>query len=188
MTQELSWVPVRNDRIYCSPACGGSCTWLAHENAMSLAEGMILALGEGWLPEVFENLGWHTSVVKIRPGGCITVTVHGKRYTAYVGEHVGAGKWVGSGDTPVEAVRKALAVGLEAVRKLNALFSTYHDIFVAIESPAPVKNEQCRCAEGCNHECTCGRRTSQGDSDVSLERTFRGGGDRESRKMLNLLS
>jgi hypothetical protein len=188
MTAVLSWTPVREGRTYCSPACGGDCTWLAYKNADFIAAGMVMALGEGWDPQVHENLGWHASAVKYRQGGCITVTAHGKRYTAYVGEHRGAGLWIGDGSTPVEAVRKAMAIGLEAVRKLQVILSAHQGIFAAIESPAPAKNEQCRCSEGCDHECTCGRRSSQGDSDVSLERTFREGGDRESRKMLNSLS
>ena len=60
------WTPVRNGEYYCSPACGGHCTYEAFEqatkNAEALAELCTKEIGGVWKTRVHENLGWHWHV------------------------------------------------------------------------------------------------------------------------------
>jgi hypothetical protein len=60
----LSWAPIRKGPIYCSPGCGGKCTWAAHLQAKREAARLAKRLGPGWTPHVWENLGWHWKVQK----------------------------------------------------------------------------------------------------------------------------
>ncbi len=53
------WTPVRSGRIYCSPACGGRCTFAAFTAAHREADKLVKVLGRGWTSRVWENLGWH---------------------------------------------------------------------------------------------------------------------------------
>jgi hypothetical protein len=70
MTQD--WTPVRNGHYYCSPACGGGkfCRHEWYKAAVKNAEALCERMGDGWVPEVWENLGWHYKIVKGR------VTIH----------------------------------------------------------------------------------------------------------------
>lgn len=45
--------------IYCSPACGGACSRADHDRANADATALATRMGDGWGPEVWENLGWH---------------------------------------------------------------------------------------------------------------------------------
>lgn len=57
------WTPVRRGSIYCSPACGGSCTLAAYQKACTDAVELVASIGGvGWKTNVWENLGWHWSV------------------------------------------------------------------------------------------------------------------------------
>jgi hypothetical protein len=62
------WTPVRNGKYYCSPACGGHCTYEAFEKATKDAEALAQLcakeIGGVWKPVVHENLGWHWHVVQ----------------------------------------------------------------------------------------------------------------------------
>lgn len=58
------WTPVRNGRVFCSPACGGRCTFAEYTKANKDAENLARTLGAGWKPRVWENLGWHFSAEK----------------------------------------------------------------------------------------------------------------------------
>ena len=55
----LSWTPGRRGWIYCSPACGGDCTWRQFLEATRKAKRLARRLGKSWKPSVWENLGWH---------------------------------------------------------------------------------------------------------------------------------
>lgn len=113
MSQRLSWNPVRRGKVYCSPRCGGGCTWEDHRvakmNAQQLAHHLNRTMGpRGWLPRVWENLGWHWCVVS-RDG---TMKVHpqsfGDGFTAYFGPE-GHQYWTGSGTSAYQALKAAVA-------------------------------------------------------------------------------
>lgn len=60
MSTNKDWVPVRRGAVYCSPNCGGGCTWKAYQDAVRKANKLVKMLkGEGWKPRVWENCGWH---------------------------------------------------------------------------------------------------------------------------------
>lgn len=64
MWTEKDWEPVRVGAVYCSPACGGQCTFAAYQKATKDAARIAAKLGDGWKPRVWENLGWHFKVVR----------------------------------------------------------------------------------------------------------------------------
>ena len=66
--------PIRNGDIYCSPRCGGQCTYEQYQAAVAGADELVRILGEGWEPCVWDNLGWHYEARK----GCCVVKPFGK--------------------------------------------------------------------------------------------------------------
>lgn len=65
---DFAWTPQHLGKgIYCSPACGGLCTYAAYTRAIHASAALARKLGPGWKPKVWENLGWHWRVEK---GGC----------------------------------------------------------------------------------------------------------------------
>jgi len=70
MSSERSW-PVRSTTdsegragdFYCSPGCGGNCTWEAYQRCVIASEILARELGEGWTTEIHENIGWFWSVI-----------------------------------------------------------------------------------------------------------------------------
>jgi len=62
--RRLSWKPVRRGGLYCSPACGNGCTYRAYLNVVAAAKQLAKEL-PGFKPHVWENLGWHYSVVAL---------------------------------------------------------------------------------------------------------------------------
>lgn len=58
------WVPKRNGKYYCSPACGGGhfCLHADFLLATRRANALVKLLGKTWKPRVWENLGWHYEV------------------------------------------------------------------------------------------------------------------------------
>jgi len=65
------WKPVRRGAVYCSPGCGLGCKHADYLKASRKAAAVAHRLGVGWVPEVWENLGWHYRAVK----GCMQVRV-----------------------------------------------------------------------------------------------------------------
>ncbi len=124
------WKPVRNGDIYCSPACGGDCTFVDFSLANANAQLLCNRLDEstrfkGWKPHVWENLGWHFQASS--PCGRISVYRHsyGKKfhYTAYLGApQSGCGKWVHSANTPEQAIKMVIAMAKEEFAELKAQF------------------------------------------------------------------
>lgn len=55
------WAPIRSGDIYCSPGCGGKCTWASYTLASKEAETLAKRLGRGWKPVVHERAapGWN---------------------------------------------------------------------------------------------------------------------------------
>ena len=80
-----AWKPKRRGPLYCSPACGGGCTWSAFEEANRKAKAMAAKLGAKWKPRVWENLGWHYAIrATFRDGSTAEV---------YPGERKGSQPW-----------------------------------------------------------------------------------------------
>src|SRR4051812_35218771 len=80
----LSWKPRRIGPLYCSPACGGRCTWEEHQAALRAAQSLATNLEtltgrRGWKLVIWENLGWHSKAVS--PCGRIKVHAHSKSFT-----------------------------------------------------------------------------------------------------------
>lgn len=88
---------------YCSPACGGGCTITAYEAAKKLANEMVVELGNGWVPNVFENLGWHGYAVN--GSAQISKSRHTNKYSCIIN---GGFAQSAEGSTPTEAFEKAL--------------------------------------------------------------------------------
>jgi hypothetical protein len=102
--KELSWEPIRKGAIYCAPACGGSCTWAAHQRAVKDASALAKELGVGWHSRVWENLGWHHEA-KFNSGSNMEFTVH--RYSPkhrYWASLRDGGQFTADANTPKEAV------------------------------------------------------------------------------------
>ncbi|MEN6550088.1 MAG: hypothetical protein ABFE07_28935 [Armatimonadia bacterium] len=71
------WEPQRRGAIYCSPACGGDCTWAEYQRAKRCAERLARKL-PGFEPVVKENLGWHWGADAL--GGLIYITTGYKKW------------------------------------------------------------------------------------------------------------
>lgn len=124
MAKPFSWRPVRCGPRYCSPACGGGCTWAAYKGAVKAAAALAKRLGPQWKVLVWENLGWHYEV------HCKGVQVYpscgGKRFHCLVGtsDDVSGGlaAWNVKNvitDDPMEAVRLQLKHVRAYVNRLN---------------------------------------------------------------------
>ena len=77
-----SWTPAILARGgYCSPACGGHrsgvCTIAKFNAAVELAEKLAEHMGDGWMPEVWENLGWHSKIIN---GEHSSIYIHANDY------------------------------------------------------------------------------------------------------------
>jgi hypothetical protein len=68
----------------------------------------------GWKPRVWENLGWHYSVVsadghmKVHPGGGSCGPTRPTYYTAFFGDVGEGGRWSECGQTARAAIRNVL--------------------------------------------------------------------------------
>lgn len=109
------WKPVRRGAIYCSPACGGGCTYEAYLQATIAAHKLALQCGTGFTPRVWENLGWHyaanskSNQIKVHPyGGGI------RGYTVFFGSPDSPGGKYAIQD---KSLKKALRAGFERVQK-----------------------------------------------------------------------
>lgn len=106
------WKPRRHGDVFCSPRCGGGCTYAAYERACAEGAALAAKMGQGWKREVWENLGWHYKVSK----GCAHIhpTIrHGTRgkgwkvvgYTCYFNS---AHQYLAHSRSPHAALRKAI--------------------------------------------------------------------------------
>jgi hypothetical protein len=110
---ERNWVPVRRGDTYCSPACGGRCTWTEYLKAKYKAEELVKELGPGWKERVHENLGWYWGAEDSTTCLNVSPSTHKGRvqgYSAYLNEagQGPGGRWVGEGKTPKAAVADAI--------------------------------------------------------------------------------
>lgn len=97
--------PVRRGALYCSPWCGGGCTYEAFQRATAKAAELCARLGDGWKPRVWENLGWHYAARK----GVATMYGPGIHERYWVSFDSSA-QITGEGSTPEEALRAAIEV------------------------------------------------------------------------------
>jgi hypothetical protein len=53
------WEPILSPdgKLYCSPACGARCKKDDYDAAVKRADDLVKALGPGWKPRVWENMG-----------------------------------------------------------------------------------------------------------------------------------
>lgn len=82
VASDRGWTPVHRGNVYCSPRCGGGCTWAAHQKAVRDADALAHRIGDGWEPDVWENMGWHWRIKK----GFATIYGPGptKQYSAWL--------------------------------------------------------------------------------------------------------
>lgn len=59
---EKPWKPSKRTG-YCDPRCGGGHTRLEYLRARAAARRLCDALGRGWTPRVWDNMGWHIEAV-----------------------------------------------------------------------------------------------------------------------------
>lgn len=103
----------------CADWCGGGCTQEEYDRAVLLADKLVEHLGEGWVPQITENLGWHARAVSA--SGTVKVCARGDRgYVAYLGDaNFPGGRWVEYGDTPKGAVSAVMAQAKAEIDKLT---------------------------------------------------------------------
>lgn len=107
MYTDQDFVPIAKGSIYCAPFCGAKCTRKAFDTATKKAAALAIRMGPGWTPSVWENRGWHYSVVDA--SGCWKV--YGKNfgdgdsYSVFLGPPGGGGYWRASASTPEEAMK-----------------------------------------------------------------------------------
>ena len=118
----LSWGPLIDGERYCSPACGRGCTKAEYERAVKAAQALVKKLGYGWVPNVWENLGWYykaTSLcgrLEVSPLMSRNPDAGLKHYYATLGE-----RWTAQDSSPRKAVTKVIAMARKDVKKYVAL-------------------------------------------------------------------
>lgn len=114
-----AWTPRRRGDVYCSPACGGNCTFKAFNSATFKASLLCEKLGAGWEPDVWENLGWHHAVIS----PCRRIRLSGGygQYIAFLTEKgESGGRYVADGRTPKSAIRACVAEAKADLAKIGA--------------------------------------------------------------------
>ena len=130
----LSWKAVQRGTVRCAPACGAGCTQAAFELATKRAEALCKKLGDGWTPRVYENLGWHASVVGCAGHLKVHINVRGDTrttdsavygYTAFLNPDANGvgGVWAESGKTPEAAIKNTIAKMLAQRDELNEIYA-----------------------------------------------------------------
>lgn len=121
------WTPVQRGEIYCSPRCGHGCTRAAYDRAVTEADELAKRMGDGWLPVIWENGGWHYKVIKgvatirvhvdHRPGGPEATSYSAWIEPAYVENH--AVQFIESAETPEDALGFATQAARGLVRRIE---------------------------------------------------------------------
>jgi hypothetical protein len=109
-SSSLSWKARRVGPKFCSPACGGGCTWADHQEAGKLARALARKMGRGWTTRIWENLGWHHEAIS--PCGCLRIHSHHDRteITAILGDAAGSRiRWMEHAGTPRAACAAVVA-------------------------------------------------------------------------------
>lgn len=106
--KHLSWKPRLRGAVYYSPACGHDCTRKEYDRARARAAKIAGALGKGWKPSVWENMGWHSEAKKGRMSVSFS-DIGIPHYLAQTGER----GILGDGSTPLLAL-KAMQIRLQS--------------------------------------------------------------------------
>jgi hypothetical protein len=118
----LSWKARRRGPIYCASACGGGCTWDQYQEAKRRAAALCLKLGINWVPDVYENLGWHYRAKS--KCGRLAVYVDRKGLCACffnAAERQPAGRWIGRSKNPKQAVKSAILLAQNERNEITLL-------------------------------------------------------------------
>ncbi len=125
------WEAVHRGPIYCAPACGGGCTYVAHldahTNGKKLCALLNRTIGTGWKPDIWENLGWHYRAIS----ACGRIKVHpfhagsyARGYTAFLGEPDSpGGTWSAQASAPAASVRKVIAMAKAELDNISAIMT-----------------------------------------------------------------
>ena len=117
------WDPVRHGDTYCSPACGGGCTWKSYQLAKKRAQELADYMGSGWTPKVWENMGWHYEARSTCERLRVKPLLSTPGYHAFLNEpgKLPGGRWVGDGDTPEQAVKNAIREARREYQKIGVI-------------------------------------------------------------------
>jgi len=119
-SEAAAWTPVRRGAAYCSPGCGRGCTHREYRRAAGDCVKLCAALGRGWTPHVWENLGWHHAAVS--PCGRVKVHPASSGWMAFLsGVGESGGLWVGSSRTAKGSVRDVVRIAKGEVARLAAM-------------------------------------------------------------------
>lgn len=111
------WIPRLRGEIYCAPACGCGCTKAAFDKATADAAALAARMGDGWVPRVWENLGWHYEVIK----GCAELHPPERDGTDFsLFFNAPRRQVVFSGEDPHELLRAALEDTRQGIADLQA--------------------------------------------------------------------
>lgn len=107
--------------FYCSPACAGAkgfCTRAAYDRAVNKSNTLARRLGDGWEPEVWENLGWFWRVSK---GAFDVREDHGEYSVTFNGPSVGhfVVQISASAETPEDAIGFATQDARTLIRRIE---------------------------------------------------------------------
>ena len=118
-----SWKPSRCGPIYCAPACGRKCTYIAFTRATKAAAKLVVRLGRGWKAKVFENLGWHYYATNKSMDLNVSYYANSTLYMAIL-----ADEWVGYGASPEQAITETIYKAQPAIaemRRIDAAIKSY---------------------------------------------------------------
>ncbi len=126
---KADWTPVRRGLIYCSPSCGGKCTFADYADCVQRGKRMraSMRVPQDWEVRVSENLGWFVSLEHVASNGLLTVSESGRkatgRYFAMLSlenPHCGDMRWTDTEEessSPQEAVDCTLGRAREIIKK-----------------------------------------------------------------------
>lgn len=116
-----AWTAVKLGPRYCSPACGAGCTWLQYTQAVQSAERLAALCGTGFVPDVWENLGWHYKAVNEKR----RIEVYPDGRDGYQAS-IGGGQFVAKGDSPAEAIDWASRQVADKITELKKLVRAFN--------------------------------------------------------------
>lgn len=127
-------------QFYCSPSCGGGkyCRKEWHDKAVADADALCTRMGDGWEPDVWENLGWHYKITKGK------VSIHANRrgsggdaysYSAWIEPGVVLRgitfQVIADGQTPEDALGNAVQDARTAMSRLTETLDFLNDVVEA---------------------------------------------------------
>lgn len=132
MSKTLSWIPRRNGNTHCSPACGHGCTIQDYREANKAALDLAKRLGTGWVPDVWENIGWHHAALS--PGRNIRVLP--TKTSGYIAFLSGEAE---TGETPEKAVLTIIKQSLNKLNRAAKTLSEVQSVYEALKRKEPQK-------------------------------------------------